>query len=58
MDTPQLQEEQQSLLKKAWDFLKVRKIWWMTPLILFGIMLILAVLAGDSLSIANIYAPI
>ena len=54
----ELEKQQQSLLKKTWDFLKVRKLWWMTPLVILALLFLLSYLAGESISIANIYAPV
>ena len=35
-----------SILSELWDFLKVRKKWWLTPIVLFllaiGLMLVMA----------------
>ncbi|MFT5206312.1 MAG: hypothetical protein ACI9CF_000047 [Candidatus Omnitrophota bacterium] len=37
------------VLKEFWDFLKVRKKWWLTPIVLFLLMLgALIVFAGGS----------
>ncbi|MFT7636672.1 MAG: hypothetical protein ACI9Y8_000430 [Candidatus Omnitrophota bacterium] len=37
------------VLKEFWDFLKVRKKWWLTPIVLFLLMLgSLIVFAGGS----------
>ncbi|MBP9733061.1 MAG: hypothetical protein KBD07_01645 [Candidatus Omnitrophica bacterium] len=38
-----------SILKEFWDFLKVRKKWWLTPIVIFLIALgALIVFAGGS----------
>ncbi len=41
-----------SIVREFWDFLKVRKKWWLTPIILFlGLLGLLIVLTeGSSLS--------
>ncbi len=49
--------EEQSLLQRTWGFLKVRKLWWMTPLILLIILFALSLASGD-ISLAAIYAPV
>ena len=46
------------LLRKSWDFLKVRKAWWLTPIVILFLLFLLSILAGESVSIANIYAPV
>jgi len=41
-----------------WDFLKVRKIWWITPLVILAILLAFMFLAGGSAPVTDVYAPI
>jgi hypothetical protein len=53
-----MDEEKKSPARRAWDFLRVRKIWWMTPLIILILLFLLSYLAGESTSIANVYAPV
>ncbi len=36
------------LMVDVWDFLKVRKAWWLTPIILMLILLGILVIAGQS----------
>jgi len=36
------------LMVDIWDFLKVRKAWWLTPIILMLILLGILVIAGQS----------
>jgi hypothetical protein len=46
-----------SILKEFWQFLKVRKKWWLTPIIVFLLLLgVLIVLAGSSPLATFIYA--
>jgi hypothetical protein len=44
---------QQSSIRLVWDYLKVRKKWWLTPIIIFILLisLLMAVTAGTA------YAP-
>ena len=57
-DKKVMAEETPTTLRKVWEFLKVRKIWWITPLILLLLLFILSYIAGDSLSVTPIYAPV
>ncbi len=46
-----------SLLGELWDFLKVRKAWWLTPLIIMLVLVgILIILAQSSAVSPFIYA--
>lgn len=36
------------LMVDIWDFLKVRKAWWLTPIVLMLILLGILVIAGQS----------
>jgi hypothetical protein len=46
-----------SILKEFWQFLKVRKKWWLTPIVVFLLLLgVLIVLTGSSPLATFIYA--
>jgi len=46
-----------SLSRDVWDFLKVRKAWWMTPIILILALMGMLIVAGQSSVLAPfIYA--
>ncbi len=52
------QDPQKSTVSKVWDFLKVRKIWWIPPLVILLILFLLSIFAGNGVSVGNVYAPI
>jgi len=58
MDNLDNQIKQKSIVSKVWDFLKVRKIWWITPLAILLILFLLSIFAGNGVSVGNVYAPI
>jgi len=37
-----------SLLAELWDFLKVRKVWWLTPIIILLMLVGLLIIFGQS----------
>ncbi|MBN1871927.1 MAG: hypothetical protein JW800_05065 [Candidatus Omnitrophica bacterium] len=41
-----------SLLKEFWDFLKVRKKWWLAPIVIFLILLGALIILTESSSVA------
>ena len=46
-----------SLLKETWDFLKVRKAWWLAPIIIMLILVGILIVVGQSSSVSPfIYA--
>jgi hypothetical protein len=46
-----------SLLRELWDFLKVRKVWWLTPIIIMLVLVgVLIVFAHSSALSPFIYA--
>lgn len=46
-----------SLLGELWDFLKVRKAWWLTPIILMLILIGILIILGQSSAVSPfIYA--
>lgn len=46
-----------SLLVEVWDFLKVRKAWWLTPIIVMLILVAILIIFGQSSSVSPfIYA--
>ena len=50
-------ERNKPFLRELWDFLKVRKVWWLTPIIIMLILLLLLIiLAQSSPSSPFIYA--
>ncbi len=44
------------LLKDIWDFLRVRKRWWLLPIIILLIIVSILIIAGNSPLSAFIYA--
>lgn len=50
--------EEKAFFRSIWNFLKVRKVWWITPLILLVLLFLLSYLAGNSVSVTDIYAPV
>ncbi len=40
------------LLIEIWDFLKVRKIWWLTPIIIMLIIVGVLIIVGQSSSVS------
>ena len=44
-----------SILKEFWDFLKVRKKWWLTPIVLMLLLIGLLVVLGGSGAAPFIY---
>lgn len=50
-------KKNKSLLKEIWDFLKVRKAWWLTPIIIMLILVGILIVVGQSSSVSPfIYA--
>jgi len=46
-----------SLLREIWDFLKVRKAWWLTPIIIMLILVGALIILGQSSAVSPfIYA--
>lgn len=41
-----------SIVKELWDFLKARKKWWLTPIILFLLMLGLLIVLTEGSALA------
>ncbi len=41
-----------SILKEFWDFLKVRKKWWLTPIILVFLLLAVLIILTQSTPVA------
>ncbi len=61
MEEQTVKEEQPqkiSTAKKIWNFLKVRKIWWITPLIILLILFLFSYFAGNNVALDAVYAPI
>jgi len=47
-----------SLLKELWDFLKVRKAWWLTPIIIMLILLGILIFFGSTTSVPVFIYPL
>jgi hypothetical protein len=47
-----------SLLKEMWDFLKIRKKWWLYPIILFLVLIAALVIFVSSSTLAPILYPL
>jgi cell division protein FtsL len=46
-----------SLLVELWDFLKVRKVWWLTPIIVMLALVAILIIFGQSSAVSPfIYA--
>jgi len=43
-----IMSKNKSLLGEIWDFLKVRKAWWLTPIIIMLILVGLLIIFGQS----------
>jgi hypothetical protein len=41
-----------SILRELWDFLKVRKKWWLTPIIIFLVLLGALIILSEGSAIA------
>ncbi len=41
-----------SLLRELWDFLKVKKAWWLTPIIIMLILMGILIIFGQSSSVS------
>ncbi len=44
--------EKMSLLKEIWEFLRTRKKWWLTPIIVFLILISILIVLTSSSAIA------
>lgn len=40
-----------NILSKLWNFLKVRKKWWLLPIVIATILLLILLIWGDSVAI-------
>ena len=46
-----------SLIRELWDFLKVRKLWWLTPIIIMLLLVNILIIFGQSSALSPfIYA--
>ena len=41
-----------SLLVELWDFLKVRKVWWLTPIIVMLLLVAVLIIFGQSSAVS------
>jgi hypothetical protein len=41
-----------SLLVELWDFLKVRKVWWLTPIIVMLVLVAILIIFGQSSAVS------
>lgn len=41
-----------NLLVELWDFLKVRKVWWLTPIIIMLILVAILIIFGQSTAVS------
>jgi hypothetical protein len=41
-----------SLLAEIWDFLKVRKVWWLTPIIVMLLLVAILIIFGQSSAVS------
>lgn len=44
--------ENKPLLVELWDFLKVRKVWWLTPIILMLLLVGILIIFGQSSAVS------
>lgn len=44
--------ENKSLLRELWDFLKVRKAWWLAPIIIMLILVGVLIILGQSSAVS------
>ncbi|MFH2020847.1 MAG: DUF5989 family protein [archaeon] len=47
-----MKHKNKPLLVELWDFLKIRKVWWLTPIIVMLILVALLIIFGQSTSIS------
>jgi hypothetical protein len=56
-DQPGMSDDQKSSLGLVWEFLRVRKKWWLTPIIVFVMLLSFLIVATQGSAVAPfIYA--
>jgi len=41
-----------SLLRETWDFLKIRKVWWLAPIIIMLILVGILIIFGQSSAVS------
>jgi hypothetical protein len=41
-----------SILAEIWDFLKVRKVWWLTPIIIMLVLVAVLIIFGQSSAVS------
>jgi len=47
-----MKSKNKSLLGEIWDFLKVRKIWWLTPIIVMLLLVAILIIFGQSSAVS------
>ncbi len=50
--------ENKSFLGELWDFLKVRKVWWLTPIILMLVLVGVLIMFSQTTVISSIVYPL
>ncbi len=45
-------KKNKSFLAELWDFLKVRKVWWITPIIIMLLLVAILILLGQSSAVS------
>ena len=47
-----MKKKNKSMLVEIWDFLKVRKVWWLTPIIVMLILVAILIIFGQSTAVS------
>ena len=58
MEQPLGTPKNKSFLGELWDFLKVRKVWWLTPIILILVLVGVLIVFSQTTVISSIVYPL
>jgi len=47
-----IMSKNKSMLVELWDFLKVRKVWWLTPIIIMLLLVAILIIFGQSSAVS------
>jgi hypothetical protein len=47
-----MKRKNKSMLAEIWDFLKVRKVWWLTPIIVMLLLVAILIIFGQSTAVS------
>ncbi len=50
--------ENRSFFRELWDFLKVRKLWWLTPIIIMLVLLSVLIVMSQTTVISSMIYPL